>query len=796
MSSQKTYEIAFQMGANMDSSVRKAFSSANKNLDKIGNNAEDASEKTGLLQKSLQSIGKVGLAGVGAAMTAAAGGAAAAFASAENFQQAMRSVEAATGASNQEMNELETISKNLYNNNMGENWQDLADAVSQTKNITGLAGEELQNATNNAIAYRDTFGADLQSSIQATDTMMKNFGITSEQAYNLLAQGQQAGLDKSGDLLESANEYANHFSNLGMNAEEMFSIFQQGADSGAFSVDKVGDAVKEFGIRATDGSKASQEAFETLGLNADKMTQKISEGGPAAQKAFQTVIKELDKAGDSQEALQAGAALMGAPFEDLGVEAIAALSNVQNEFDITKASMDQIGDVKYDTVGQAFQGIGRQLQTGLLIPMGEKLMPVLQRFSDFINANMPAIKSVFGGVIDSIVQSLNNMGDSFSTQDLQNFITSIQEKMPQIKSSIQGAFSTAGVIINTFGKTLNWVRKNSDQLLAATAGLASAFIAFKVITSVVAMFRALRTALAAATIAQRALNLTMMISPIGVIAAAVGALVAAGVLLWKNFDIVKVKVQQLWQKLLNNPIMAIVAGPIGALIAAGISLWKNWDLIRAKSIQIWNAIKSFFAGIGPWFSKLFSGIGNAAASVGKAIGSAFTSAYNGITSLFSGIGNWFSGVFSSVTGAFRSGINGVIGLANSAIGSLNNISVDIPNWVPGMGGKSFGVNIPRIPMLAEGGITTGATLAMIGEGAEQEAVLPLSKLEGMLSSSETDNSSSYTDNDTKFVYAPVHYHYGDTNQEDIENAERESQRDFEKRMRRYEKEKERKDPRR
>ena len=72
---------------------------------------------------------------------------------------------------------------------------------------------------------------------------------------------------------------------------------------------------------------------------------------------------------------------------------------------------------------------------------------------------------------------------------------------------------------------------------------------------------------------------------------------------------------------------------------------------------------------------------------------------------------------------------------NTIIGALNRIQVSIPDWVPGIGGKSFGINLPlapevKLPRLAEGGIVRKPTLALIGERGH-EAVVPLSKDMGL-----------------------------------------------------------------
>jgi hypothetical protein len=103
-----------------------------------------------------------------------------------------------------------------------------------------------------------------------------------------------------------------------------------------------------------------------------------------------------------------------------------------------------------------------------------------------------------------------------------------------------------------------------------------------------------------------------------------------------------------------------------------------------------------------------------------------TGAFNAVKEVAEVVGDAIAFYFKTVFGAIKMEINAIISLANMAIRALNNIHVSIPSWIPGIGGKSFGIDIPSIPMLAEGGIVTKPTLAMIGE-AGAEAVIPLSK---------------------------------------------------------------------
>ena len=82
--------------------------------------------------------------------------------------------------------------------------------------------------------------------------------------------------------------------------------------------------------------------------------------------------------------------------------------------------------------------------------------------------------------------------------------------------------------------------------------------------------------------------------------------------------------------------------------------------------------------------------------------------------------------FGAVADVVKGALNGVITMMNFVIAGLNKIHFELPSWIPGIGGKSFGISLPNIPMLADGGIVTKPTLAMIGE-AGAEAVIPLSK---------------------------------------------------------------------
>lgn len=190
----------------------------------------------------------------------------------------------------------------------------------------------------------------------------------------------------------------------------------------------------------------------------------------------------------------------------------------------------------------------------------------------------------------------------------------------------------------------------------------------------------------------------------------------------------------------------IIIGAIVAAIAIGVLLWKNWDKIKAKCSELWAAFQEKFPGIADIVKNVYEhsikpiidGIKRIFGGLIDFIAGVFTGNWS---RAWEGIKNIFGGVWDSLKGLAKAPLNAVITLVNKAIGALNKVSVKIPDWVPKWGGKSFGINIPKIPHLAEGGIATKATLAMIGEGGEDEAVLPLSKLRSMLGGSGRSGGS-------------------------------------------------------
>lgn len=483
----------------IDVDVNADVSDAEDSIEGLGDTAEKVGSKMGdaignvggglksafsdAANESIPLVGKVGelTAGLSGSAVAAIGvGAAAvgvgalAVGTANDISGAMNDFIAITGKGTEETERYQAVMEDIYANNYGESFSDIGQAMAEvTKQLGDMDDASLQNATESAFALRDTFGYDIPESTRAAKAIVDNFGVSGEEAMNLIASGAQNGLDYSGELLDSISEYSVQFDKMGLGAEDMFAIFQKGAESGAFNLDKVGDAVKEMSIRVVDGSDTTKQGFELLGLNADEMAQKFAAGGDTAKEAFNETLDALAAMEDPIAQNTTGVDLMGTMWEDLGSEAVTALAEIEEGAYTTSDAMNQIKDVKYDDLGSMFEELKRNVEV-LLIPLGEALLPVL---STLIDSVLPILTGLLGPLIslfaelltpilNLIQQALQPLMDAFlflMDNVISPFISLVTGLLvPAFSGALDGMLKTAknniGNITNIFRNIIDFIK--------------------------------------------------------------------------------------------------------------------------------------------------------------------------------------------------------------------------------------------------------------------------------------------------------------------------------------------------
>lgn len=392
-------------------------------FDKVANgveNLENKSNKTDLskVKKEMDEVkssadnlkSAVGdaLKEAGTAATAIGGAVTGAIVSANGEQKALNSLQAQAGLTAEEMTKYKDVLEDVYKGNFGESQEEVANVLALIKQTTNETNpNKLKDMTENLFTLRDTYDYDFVETLRAVNMLMEQFGVTGEEAFNLIAQGSQKGLNKNGDLLDTINEYSVHYKQLGYDANEFFNSLENGSSAGTFSVDKLGDAMKEFGIRSKDTASSTTEGFELIGLDADKMREKFSKGGDSAKSATSEVLKALFRLDDKVKQNQAGVDLFGTMWEDLGIDGVKALMKVNGSADKTKNTMKKIKDIKYDDVEADWASLGRTVQTDVINPIGKSLFPEVKKLCKFTSKHtddiIPTLKQI--GVLTTAIWS-------------------------------------------------------------------------------------------------------------------------------------------------------------------------------------------------------------------------------------------------------------------------------------------------------------------------------------------------------------------------------------------------------
>lgn len=612
-----------------------------QSLDDVGDSAETASGGFTVM--------KGALAGLIADGIKAAAGAFKDLATASS--EANANFQAQTGASAKEMEKFSDSIERVYSKNFGESMQDVAEAMAQVKQQTGeIDPSKLEKMTENGIALRDTFGFDLNESMRAVNMLMQQFGITSDQAFNLVVKGAQNGLDKNGDLLDTINEYSVHYKQQGYTADEFYNSLINGSASGTFSVDKLGDAMKEFGIRTKDTAKSTDEGFQILGLNADQMRKDFAAGGDTAQEATQKVLKSLFSMNDQVKQNQAGVDLFGTMWEDLGVEGVKALMDVSGKAATTTDAMKQLNDVKYADVGSSISSIGRALQSEFLQPL--------------VNQVTPAVA---------------------------NFAKAFVEKIPAVKEAIS----------EVAAKLKEW-----SPLIA---GIGTAMATYFVVGKIQAFITAIKSGAAALKlmeVAQLALNAVMSLNPIGLIVAAIAGLVAAFVALWNKSEAFRNFWIGLWETV-SGAFSAVWNGIVNfftVIIPGAFNSAK--EAVGGFVSGVVNFFKQLPGRIGEFIGNVLTSIGKWAISMkNKAVEAGrnfLTSVVNFFKQLPGRILTFLRNVITGVvawaismknkaveTGKnfLNSVVNGIKSLPGRVMGFLKNVISSVKSWASNMGKK-------------------------------------------------------------------------------------------------------------
>ncbi|QNF34372.1 phage tail tape measure protein [Adhaeribacter swui] len=296
--------------------------------------------------------------------------------------------------------------------------------------LTGEQGAALDGLYVQVEAISKTFDKDWNEVMRAGNVVAKEFGISNEQAFELIEKGILAGADANGDFLEQLSEYSTQFATAGASAEDFVAVLAKGANEGIFS-DKAADTVKEFGLRIREQTKATGEALDAAFGQAftDKIFKGINDGSMTTVEALKLVSTEMNNTTIPASALQTVVAdVFGGPGEDAGIEFLKSLKDLGGEIDsmidknniLTSAQIDQLDAEKQLAAAQAalgatFSGTGSTIDWLMTVTKAWLLNAVAWAIND-----MKGLRNAVVGVWDAIKSlgsSFGAMWDAFKNGD-------------------------------------------------------------------------------------------------------------------------------------------------------------------------------------------------------------------------------------------------------------------------------------------------------------------------------------------------------------------------------------------
>lgn len=675
---------------------------------------------------------------------------------------------------------------------------DLKKGILELSEQTGISSEEIANNVYDAISSGQQTGdavnfvsnstklakagfAEAGQSLDLLTTILNSYGLEAKEVTKVsdtLIQTQNLGKVTVAELSSDMGKVIPTAKSVGVNLTQV-------ATGYALMTSK--------GIKSAETTTYMNSMFNELGKSGTTANKALKE---ASGKTFPELLKSGKSLGDILSMMDKYAKSNGKSLSDMfgsaeaGKAALILSSESGKEFNNTLSKMKDSAGATETAFNKVNKATSQELKKSLnsaknaLIEFGEILAP----FISIAAKGLSSITKAIGGMSKGQKELVIGFGATFVATNLaiggfaklskglssnikfvKNSVKSFKDYAKATKEGTSGVakfgkgittvsksvtkFSTnlakSGVkAITSFGKGVLTLSKNigklSLALLKNTGMIVKNGLQWTLSKAKMVAYKTAQVAVTGATkamaLAQEGLNLVLSMNPIGLV------------------------------------IIALTS--LGAVF---VVLYNKCEWFRNGVNQVWSGVKSTFMGFANFFKGAFKTdftqtfgllgvpLNNFFSTVGAIVGGV-KGVFNGLLTFFKGVftGNWrqiFSGlkqivssIFGTIGGVIKAPINAAISGINSAIRGVNRISFDIPSWVPGVGGKHFGIHLPTIPALAEGGIVTKATMALVGEGKEHEAVIPLSKLDKLVTSSvEKVLKNETNDSDSKKVFIVNNY---------------------------------------
>lgn len=543
---------------------------------------------------------------------------------------------------------------------------------------------------------------------EATDTANGGFTVLKGAMANLVSQGINAAIDGLKQLGAALVD-------LGKESVAGYAEFEQ----------LQGGVEKLFGPETAKAvEKNATLAYKTAGLSANKYLETVTnfsaslisglEGDTAeAAKVADIAIKDMS---DNANTFGTDISSIMNAYQGFAKGNFTMLDNLKLGYGGTKEEMARLIN-ESGVLGESFEATAKNLDE---VPFDKVILAIneTQKRLNIYGTTAKEASSTVEGSVGSMKAAWENFvagiarGDQNPEELFNQVVEAAEQVWENLKPVLERLIDNAiNLVIVEFNKrfpevfkklveikdavkgAFDWILKNKNSILAAIGAIAAGMAAFNIantIMNLVKAFKAWKAATEGVSIAQQLLNTIMAANPIGLVIAAVTALVAGFTILWNTSEEFRQFWIDLWEGI-KAAAQTVVEAISGFFSTAWDAVKKVWNGAKSFFTGIWDGIKGIFGGVKDWFSSVFQGAADA-----------------------------ISTIFNGIVGVIKAPINFLINALNKVIDGINKIK--IPSWVPSIGG--YGINIPKIPNLAKGGVLKKGQLGLL-EGNGAEAVVPL-----------------------------------------------------------------------
>ena len=650
--------------------------------------------------------------------------------SANSVGSSQSKIQANFGLTKQEAEELTNVARDIYYKGFGESLDQSTDALILVKrNLGDLNNQDLQNITEQAMVLENTMGADMDETLRGVNGLMVNFGLSAQDAMDLMVSGTQNGLDKTHELGDNMAEYSQLWSQMGYSADETFGMLQNGLDAGAYNLDKVNDLVKEMGISLTDGR--FEQNMDMFSESTRKAFEEWKNGGGTQKDVINSMIQDFSNMDGQYDQLNKASTIWSALGEDNAMKVVQSLTDVNHTFDDVSGSAQKMNEDS-TTPLQELNGKIAELKDSLA-PIGDTIIESLGPLIDF----------------------LGKMADTFNNlpQPVQDYAVAI--------GGLTAAFTLLMPIIVGFMALGGPATLIIGAVITAIAGVIAIVKNWGAITDWISE----KWSIFIDWIGEKWEGLKTWFSQ-----------------LW---DSISTKIYEVWGSITNwlsekwnsisqmasdvwNIVKAYIINKVTETKDKIIEIWTNvttwlsdkWDSIKNIASELWNVMKAniinfvqntkdkiieIWTSISTWISDKWNGIKNTAYNLWNGIKNTITNTVQGAKdkigeiwgNLSDTVGGYFQGAKDNI-GRIWDGVKDTVmrpinWVRDKISGIFDNLNISIPHIpLPHFDLKGeFNPLKGKIPSLsvdwyAKGSVFNSPNIIGVGE-AGPEAVLPLKR---------------------------------------------------------------------